>query len=593
MKKRIIAVILLGMLLVSGCTPKEPVTVDDEPIKLSLLALSADEKAANIARDQLKKAGFEIEVKIYPDNGTMVAAAETGKYDMMIRSYSGCGSPDANVRGPFHSEGTWNVSQYRDSEVDELIDNAASQSGDVADELYKELEQILVVDKAYTVPLYNGRKTYAVNKNIVAPESIETSVGGARWLWSTDYIDKSLRDSRPYNMGIPWPNPNNFDCLQGRDGSTYYQRTNINVPLIQCVMGGDIITRGSLTKTYAIGEGNLDLYFLLRTDVNFGTVKDGEAIDTGMLVSAEDVKFTYDRAIENITPNALGASYLSFVDEVIILDDIELLKTVATSGSDKSIFDTLNTGLDKPFTALASGRNDVNADAGKYQVVHIKLKEPYPQQLVTLAAGQVSIVPKEIIEPFNAGITVDNYDPTTDILYGDPTTLTKGTDHGMYFSGQYVLLYVDDYGSYLERNPGFAPESEDAALIKNVNMLAIADNATQTAALRNGEIDEGAPTGENIKLAEQDENITVVKTPSVAVTSIYCVMFGESKMVDENLRKAVFSAINMDEVIAVIGSDMAVPTGSNLCMLDTGFVPKQDLAKSAEYLAAYRESRKN
>jgi peptide/nickel transport system substrate-binding protein len=589
MKKLIASIVLLIMLLAVGCSEKAG-SVAKEPVKLTLLALSAQEKEANIVRDQLKKAGIEVEVKIYPDNGTFVTAAETGKYDMGIRGYSGCGSPDANVRGPFHSQGVWNISQYNDPEVDELIDLAASQTGDVALDTYKRLEQALVVDKAYTTPLYNGKKTYAVNHNVVDTGSIETSVGGARWLWSTDYVDKSLRDTRPYNMGISWPNPNNFDCIQGRDGSTYYQRTNINVPLIQCVMGGEIITRGSLTRTYAIAEGNLDLYFLLRTDINFGTVKNGQAVDTGMLVAAEDVKFTYDRAIENITPNAVGASYLSFVDEVNIVSDIEMLKTPMTSGSDKSIFESLNDGLEKPFMALASGRADVNAGSGKYQVVHIKLKEPYPQQLVTLAASQVSIVPKEIIEKVNAGITKDNYDPTKHVLYGDPTTLTKGSDHGMYFSGQYVLLYVDDYGSYLQRNPGFAPGSDDAAFIKNVNMLAIADNATQTAALRNGEVDEAAPSGENIKLCEQDDNITVVKTPSVSVTSIYCFLFGESKMLDENLRKAVFSAINMDEVIAVMGPDMYVPTGSNLCMLDTGFVPKQDLKKSAEYLEAYRKS---
>lgn len=589
MKRVFASVMLLIMLFAVGCSQKTG-EIKQGPVKLTLLALSAQEKEANVVRDQLKKAGIEVEVKIYPDNGTFVTAAETGKYDMGIRGYSGCGSPDANVRGPFHSEGVWNISQYNDPEIDELIDLAAAQMPDVALDTYKRLEQALVVEKAYTTPLYNSKKTYAVNQKVVDAESIETSVGGARWLWSTDYVDESLRETRPYNMAISWPNPNNFDCIQGRDGSTYYQRTNINVPLIQCAMGGDIITRGSLTKNYAMAEGNLDLYFLLRTDINFGTVKDGQAVDTGMLVSAEDVKFTYDRAMENITPNAVGASYLSSVKEVNIVGDIELLKSAKTSGSDQSILESLNEGLDKPFTALASGRTDVDSDAGKYQVVHIKLKEAYPQQLVTLAAGQISIVPKEIIEKVNAGITKDNYDPTKHVLYGDPTTLTKDSDHGMYFSGQYVLLYVDDYGSYLQRNPGFAPGSDDAALIKNVNMLAIADNATQTAALRNGEVDEAAPSGENIKLCEQDDNISVVKTPSVSVTSIYCFMFGESKMLDENLRKAVFNAINMDEIIAVMGPDMYVKTGSNLCMLQTGFVPKQDLEKSAEYLDAYCRS---
>lgn len=585
-----VAMLLVMLLVLSGCSGEKELGVERDPVKLTLLALSANEKEANVVRDQLKKAGIEVEVKIYPDNGTFVTATETGQYDMGIRGYSGAGSPDANVRGPFHSNGVWNITGYADPEIDALIDLAATQMPDVALETYKQLEQALVVDKAYVMPLYNSKKTYAVNKNVVDPDSIETSVGGARWLWSTDYVDKSLRDTRPYVMGISWANPNNFDCLQGRDGSTYYQRTNINVPLIQCAMGGVVTTRGSLTKAYTAAEGNLDFFFLLRTDINFGTVKDGKAVDTGMLVAAEDVKFTYDRAIANDTPGAVGASYLSYVKEVNIVTDIEFLKTTKTSGSDKSVFETLNEGLDKPFTALASGRDDVDADAGKYQVIHIALKEPYPQQLVTLAAGQISIVPKEIIEKVNAGITNENYDPSKHVLYGDPRTLTKGTDHGMYFSGQYVLLYVDDYGSYLERNPGFAPGSEDAALIKNVNMLVIADNTTQTASLRNGEIDEGAPAGENIKLCENDPNINVVKTPSVAVTSIYYYMMGESKMKDENLRKAVSYAINQDELIAVMGPDMFVPIGSNLCMIDTGFVPKQDLAKSKEYLEAYYKS---
>lgn len=590
MKRALAVVMLLAMLLImSGCSEPEP-EVQRDPVKLTLLALSANEKEANVVRDQLKKAGIELEVKIYPDNGTFVTATETGQYDMGIRGYSGAGSPDANVRGPFHSQGVWNITGCSDPDIDRLVDLAATQMPDVALETYKELEQALVVDKAVVMPLYNGKKTYAVNKNVVDPASIETSVGGARWLWCTDYVDKSLRDTRPYVMGISWANPNNFDCLQGRDGSTYYQRTNINVPLIQCAMGGVVTTRGSLTKNYTASEGNLDFYFLLRTDINFGTVKDGKAVDTGMLVAAEDVKFTYDRAIENKTPGAVGASYLSYVKEVNIVTDLDVLKNAKTSGSDKSVFETLNEGLDKPFTALAANREGVNADEGKYQVVHISLKEPYPQQLVTLAAGQISIVPKEIIEKVNAGITNENYDPSKHVLYGDPNGLTQGTDHGMYFSGQYVLLYVDDYGSYLERNPGFDPGGEDAALIKNVNMLVIADNTTQTAALRNGEIDEGAPTGENIKLCETDANIDVVKTPSVAVTSIYYYLMGESKLKDENLRKAISYAISQDEVIAVIGQDMCVPIGSNLCMLDTGFVPKQDLAKSKQYLDAYYES---
>jgi peptide/nickel transport system substrate-binding protein len=589
--KRILALFLsLCMLLLVGCNlqtrDSEP---EADPVKLTLLATAAEEKVANVVRDQLKKIGIDVTVNIYVDHGTMVSAIETDQFDMAIRGYSGAGSPDANVRGPLHTNGGWNITNHSDPEVDRLIDLAAMQSGDESFATYKELEKLLVEEKALLIPLASPLKTFAVNKNVVNSSTIEASVGGARWVWSTDYNDTSLRETRPYVMGINWPNPNSFDCVQGRDGSTYYQRTNINVPLIQCAQGGVITTRGSLSKAYAIAEGNKDLFFLLRTDVNFGTYKGGKAVDTGLPVSAEDVKYTYDRAIAQTVPNSLGHSYLSSVKEVNIVSDIEVLKNMPAVGGG-SVFDALNAGLDKPFTALAADKYDADADEGKYEVIHIHLSEQYPQQLITLSAGQISIVCKERIEEVNKGITVDNYDPTQHVLYGDPSTLTKGNDHGMYFSGPYVLNYVDDYGSYLEKNPGWNPDAEDAAKIKYVHMLAIADNSSQTAAFRNGDLDEAMPGGENVALVEADPNLTIVKVPSVAVTSLYPILRGKSKMVDENLRKAVLYAINTEELIAVLGPENYVHASSNLIMLDTGYLFKQDLAKAAEYLQKYRES---
>lgn len=389
--------------------------VQRDPVELTLLVTSSDEKTANVVRDQLKKAGINVTVNVYPDSGTFNAAVDTEEYDMMVRGYSGAGSPDANVRGPFHSNGGWNTTGHNDPEIDALIDEASRLTDAEALEVYKKLETTLIEDKALTVPLYSTLKTYAV-------------------------------------------------------------------------------------------------------------------------------------------------------------------------------FDVLNEGLEKPFTTIAADKYDVDADAGKYQVVHIRLTEQYPQQLVTLSAGQISIVCMDRIEEVNKGIDVSNYDPNTHVLYGDPSTLKQGADHGVYFSGPYVLNYVDDYGSYLERNPGWNPEAEDAAKIRYVDMLAISDNSTQTAAFRNGELDEAMPGGENIALCEADENINMVKTPSVSVTSVYPILRGNSKMLDENLRKAVLYAINTDEIIAVMGKDNYVPANSNLIMLDTGYRFQQDLAKSAEYLEAYYQS---
>lgn len=590
MKKVIALLLALSILALAGCNlqTKDP-EPDAEPVKLTLTVIAAEEKVANVVRDQLKRAGIDLTVNVYVDHGTMVKAVDTGQYDLMMRSYSGAGSPDANVRGPLHSQGGWNDTGHNDPEIDRLIDLAASQSGDEALATYKELERLLVEGKALLIPLTSPLKTFAVNKDVVKGETIEASVGGARWVWSTDYNDPTLRDTRHYVLGLNWPNPNSFDCVQGRDGSTYYQRTNINAPLIQCAQGGVTTTRGSLSKSYTIAESNQDLYFLIRTDVNFGTYKGGKAVDTGLPVAAEDVKYTFERALSGLVPNSLGQSYLSFVETVNIVDNLDDLKNTA-SADGGSVFDALNKGIDKPFTALAADKYDANDNEGKYEVIHLHLKEKYPQQIVTLSAGQISIVCKERIEKVNAGITSENYDPTKHKLYGDPTTLTKNSDHGMYFSGPYVLNYVDDYGSYLERNPGWNPEAEDAAKIKYVDMLPIADNSTQTQAFRNGELDEAMPGGENIAVAEKEPHITLLKTPSVAVTSIFPILLGNSKMTDENLRKAVLYAINTKELIAVMGAENYVHAGSTMIMLNTGYQFEQDLAKSAEYLQKYRDS---
>lgn len=76
------------------------------------------------------------------------------------------------------------------------------------------------------------------------------------------------------------------------------------------------------------------------------------------------------------------------------------------------------------------------------------------------------------------------------------------------------------------------------------------------AALRNGELDEGSPISQNIQLCGEDSNVTVVEFPSVAITSVNFYMKRERKVRDINLRKAVLYAIDQDEVILVMESDM-------------------------------------
>ena len=63
-------------------------------------------------------------------------------------------------------------------------------------------------------------------------------------------------------------------------------------------------------------------------------------------------------------------------------------------------------------------------------------------------------------------------------------------------------------------------------------------------------------------------------------------------LANEDLRKAVFYAINQEEFVAY-HNEMVMPLYSTFStLIDTGNKQKQDLEKSAEYLKKYQESAK-
>ena len=62
------------------------------------------------------------------------------------------GNPDYAVRSVFKTGGDYSIMAY--PKIDKLIDKAATQTAEEYTETYKQLEQRLVVDKAYIAPLY-------------------------------------------------------------------------------------------------------------------------------------------------------------------------------------------------------------------------------------------------------------------------------------------------------------------------------------------------------------------------------------------------------------------------------------------------------
>ena len=68
------------------------------------------------------------------------------------------------------------------------------------------------------------------------------------------------------------------------------------VRLVNLTDTDEVVSDGSLSYNHVMAEGNQEYYFILRDDINFAAVKDGAAVDTGELVSAEDVVFSLNRA---------------------------------------------------------------------------------------------------------------------------------------------------------------------------------------------------------------------------------------------------------------------------------------------------------
>ena len=605
--KRLLLLVVCLLLLLSGCNLKTEEsqttetgdvqessgqeTQEVETVNLTLATLSAFEKQANVVRDQLKKAGVELEVKNYADVGSYISALTAGGCDLSLLTFSGSGSPDGQIRDIFYTGGTANFFGLSDPEVDELMDKAASQTADAYSEAYKELEEMLIVDKTYAIPLWAPYDILAVNMNTVDISTVEFAGAGARLLWSTSFIDAVENETRTYNTVALAGSPDTFDSLRGATASTWAANTNTNIRLIQTDSDGNLTTRGTLSRNYAISGDNDTFYFILRDDVNFGKVEDMIAVDTGVKVSAEDVLYTLDRARDVISvPGNAGYGDVEKIKDTCIVTDINELKNAKISGSEKTVFESLNNGLENPCTELVETRDQVDNAAGKYQVVKITTKEPCPQQLINLGATQSGIVPKDIVSEVNKEITADNYDPNKDVLYGDITGLQKGDNYNnnMWFSGQYVVTHIDDYGTYLERNPGFAPDTNEAPKIKNIAIKVLLDNTTQTSSLRNGELDDAIPQGNNINICMDDPNIEVLKNPSMQVGMLYLNINGQ--LANEDLRHALLYAINQDELIAVVGN--AEKAHSSLIMIDTGLVLNQDLAKAQEYVKKYIESNK-
>ena len=558
MKKLFALVLSIALILTmfAGCGVKTKGTdtgTDHEKVPITLLSLSSLETETNVVRDQLTKAGFDVTLSIQPDYGSLFTQVDARNYDIYLCTMKVLsGNPDYGCRSMFYSTGIDNDSKVVDAEVDRLIDLGASQLPQDYEETYAQLERYVVEEKAYFAPICRTMSSYGFNKNIVDASTI--TVGQSKYLYwrQIDYVDESLRDTRPLvvcNDRVF----GQFDPLTC-DG-THRVLANTNIKMLELDDNDNIVTNRALAYNYSIGEGNSTFYFVLRDNVGFYTAIDGELVDTGEKVGAEDVIFTYNRLRDpDAVPGHQVYDNYACISDVASVTDLSELENTVDAQTGKTVKEILEAGLPAPISELVSSKNATNNAAGKYEVVKVTTSTPFPQILNFLCDYCSGIVSKKQVESINTPELLANYDPTKDTRYGDAQYLMEGSgkQNTLWCSGPYVIKSMNDYEAVCERNPAFMPGTEMAPAIKNITLKYIADKDASISALRSGEIDvtDNVPANQ-VQVVESDANLGLASSLINGCIQMKFNLDEDHITNNEDIRKAILYSINQDEVVAV------------------------------------------
>lgn len=564
-----------------------------EKVTVELLGMSANEQDMNILRDQLVKNGFDVKLNIQPDFGSYSAQKDAGNFDIALSSWTTVtGNPDYAVRGLFKTDGDY--SDTADKNLDKLIDEASTLTGDDAKAKYKELEQLLVFDEAYIAPLYISNKYQAIYSAEVNPDTVRLSKSRAQAWEDMSFNDTAKNTTEPIIVHQAISSLTSLDPVKGNDGSINTLNTNMYVRLVNLTDNDEVVSDGSLSHDHAIADGNQEYYFVLRDDMNFAKVKDGAAVDSGDLVSAEDVVFSLNRAKdESAVPDHRTYSIHENIDTVEIVSDITALESVKTADG-KSILEELSDELPAAIAEVVTEEAQVDNAAGKYQVVKITTPTPFPQVLNYLAHQSGGIVSEQAVTAINT-FDVANYNPDTDIAYGDQSTITEGNTYNnqLTASGPYILVQKNDYEAQFVKNPAYAAGTDDEPLANTVNVRFIQDNDSALSALRNGEIDVLQSVPETkLDIVNEDKNLTLKTADSNAVTYLQMNLQGDrdiSKSAD--LRKAILYSINQEEFISYYQGNKKPAVSTVSPLIDTGLKLEADTDKVKEFLKAYNDSK--
>lgn len=600
--KGLLALLFTLVLVLAGCvntksdvdkaTDKSDSKTEQGDVVIELLGMSSSEADMNIVRDQLIKNGFEVKLNIQPDYGSFTAQKDAGNYDLALSSWTTVtGNPDYAVRALFKSDGDNSI--MSDKKIDELIERASTETPEEYTKTYKEFEELLVLEKAYIAPLYNSFKAQGVNKEVLNEDTVRLAKSRAIAWETIDFTDTSKRNSEPLVMQQGIASLTSLDPIKGNDGSINTLNTNMYVRLVNLTDDDKVVSDGSLSLNHAIADGNKDYYFLLRDDINFAAVTDKKAVDTGERVGAEDVVFSLNRAKDSESvPDHRTYSLHESMENIEIVTDLSELD-VKQSGSETSVKEALENGVDSGINELVSNKTEADAAAGKYQVVKITTTNPFPQVLNYLAHQSAGIVSQKQVESINT-YEVDSFDVKTDIPYGDQNTVTEGSSYNntLYASGPYILTYKNDYEAVFMKNPAYMPGTENEAKITNVTVRFIADADSALSALRNGEIHifNGVPETK-YDLVENDSKLSLQKNDSNAVSYLLFNTKDREVAKSESLRKAVLYSINQDEILNYYQGNKKKAVSTVSPLVETGNELKADTDKVKEYLNEFKQGK--
>ncbi|MDX8045407.1 ABC transporter substrate-binding protein [Gracilibacillus sp. S3-1-1] len=536
---------------------------------ISILGMSSEEDDLNILRDQLTNSGFDVTLDIQPDFGSFSAQRDAGNYDLSLNSWTTVtGNPDYAVRSLFTSDG--DNSLFSDDEADRLIDLASTQLPDEYLDTYADLEQHIVFDQAYIAPLYTSYKAQGVNHEIMDESTIRLPKSRAAVWEDYSFNDESQNDSQPLLTHQAIGDLTSLDPIKGNDGSINTLNTNMYVRLVNLTDDDQVVSDGSLSRNHAIADGNQSYYFLLRDDIHFAAVDGDDAVDTGELVSAEDVTFSLERAKDrDSVPDHRTYSLHENMDTIEVVDDLNELESTETQDG-TSIKEALEDGVDQSISTLTADKTEVDNANGVYQVVKVTTTEPFPQVLNYLAHQSAGIVSKDQVESINT-FDVDSYDVNEDIAYGDQRTVTGAEENTLYASGPYIMVSKDDYEADFVKNPGYMEGTEHEPKISEVVVKFIQDTEAALAALRNEEIYVFNGVPENrYDTVEDDDSLTLQQSESNAV-SYLAINMNEDKFADNlALRQAILYSINQDEFISFYQGNKMPAVSPVSPLVDTG-----------------------